>query len=46
VFVGGVVVNHQVDVESGRHIGVDVPQKAQELLVAMAGATLGEDLAY
>jgi hypothetical protein len=28
IFLGGVVVDHQVDVERGRHIGVDVPSES------------------
>ena len=43
VLVGGVVVNDEVDVEVRRHVGVDVFEEAQELLVAMARPSPGED---
>ena len=45
VLVGGVVVEDEVDVEVRGHVGIDVFEEAQELLVAMARPVLGEDLA-
>ena len=35
----------EVDVEAGGHAGVDVPEEAQKLLVAMPRLALGDDLA-
>ena len=43
VLVGGVVVNDEVDVEVRRHVGVDVFEEAQELLMAVARPALGQD---
>jgi hypothetical protein len=43
VLVGGVVVNDEVDVELGRHIGVNCGAGRRELLMAMAGVALGDD---
>ena len=45
VLVGGVVVDDEVDIEVRRHVGVNVFQEAQKLLVAMTRPALGEDLA-
>src|SRR5262245_50346070 len=44
MFVGSVVVDHEVQVDIGRHGGIDALQEAQELLVAMARPALREDL--
>ena len=35
VFVGGVVVDNQVDIETGRDLGLDVAQKGEILLMSM-----------
>ena len=43
MLVGGVVVDDEMDVELGRHIGLDVAQEGEELLVTMAGFALGDD---
>ena len=45
VLVGTVVVDHEMDVERGRQRCVHVPEEGQELLVAVAGLALGQDLA-
>ncbi len=45
VLVGAVVVDDEVDVATGGDVGVDVPEEAQELLVAVPRFALGEDLA-
>ena len=45
VLVGGMVVDDEVDIEVRRHVGVNVFQEAQKLLVAMTRPALGEDLA-
>ena len=45
VLVGAVVVDDEVDIEVGGHVGVDVLEEAQELLVTMPRLALGEDLA-
>ena len=45
MLVGGVVVDDEMDVELGRHIGLDVAQEGEELLMAMAGFALGDDRA-
>jgi len=45
MLVGGVIVDDEVDVEFCRHIGFDVSQEGEELLVAMAGLALSEDRA-
>ena len=42
MLVGGVVVDHQMNLEIGRHVAVDMLQKGQKLLVPVARATLGE----
>ena len=44
MLVGRVVVDDEVQVEIARHVGLDVFQEAQELLVAMAGSALRHDL--
>ena len=43
--VGAVVVDDEVDLQIGGNVGVDVLEKAQELLVAVARLALGEDWA-
>ena len=43
MLVGGVVVDDEVDIEVRGHVGVNVFQEAQELLVAMTRPALGED---
>ena len=45
MLVGAVVVDDEVDIEVRGHVGVDVSEEAQELLVAVARPALGEDLA-
>lgn len=45
VFMGGVVVDDQVDVQIVGHIGIDMTQEGEELLVAMTPFALGQDLA-
>ena len=45
MLVGGVVVDDEMDIELGRHIGLDVAQEGEELLVTMAGFALGDDRA-
>lgn len=45
VFVRGIVVENQVDIEMGRNIGIDVREKGEEFLVSMPSLTLGEDVA-
>ncbi len=45
VLVGAVVVDNEVDIEVRGHVGVNVLEKAQELLVAVARLALGQDLA-
>src|SRR5215472_11693047 len=45
VLVRRIVVDHEVDIEIARHIGLDMLQKAEELLAPMAPATLGEHAA-
>ena len=45
MLVGGVVVDDEMDVELGRHIGLDVTQEGEELLMTMAGFALGDDRA-
>ena len=42
MLVGGVVVDHEMDVEMGRHAGVDMPQEGEEFLVPVAPLALGE----
>ena len=43
VLVGAIVVDDEVDVEVRRHVGIDVLEEAQELLVAVSRPALGED---
>lgn len=45
VFVGGVVVDDQMNIEVAGDVGVDVTQELQELLVAVTFFALGQDLA-
>ena len=45
MLVGGMVVNDEVDVEVRGHVGVDVLEEAQKLLVAVARPALGQDSA-
>src|SRR6266850_357426 len=45
MLVGGVVVDNEMDVELGRHIGLDVAQEGEELLMTVAGFALGNDRA-
>ena len=45
MFVGGVVVDDEMDVEGLGHVGVDVAQEGEELLVSMATFALREHLA-
>ena len=45
MLVGGVVVEDEMDVELGWHVGLDVTQEGEELLMAMAGFALGDDRA-
>ena len=45
MLVGGVVVDDQMDVELGWHVGLDVPQEGQELLMPVAWLALGDDRA-
>jgi hypothetical protein len=45
MLVGSVVVDDEMDVELGWHVGRDVAQEGKELLVAMAGFALGDDRA-
>ena len=44
MLVGGVVVDDEMDVELGRHIGLDMAEEGEELLVTMAGFALGDIL--
>ena len=45
MLVGGVVVDDEMDVELGWHVGLYVTQEGEELLMAMAGFALGDDRA-
>jgi hypothetical protein len=45
MLVGGVVVDDEMDIELGWHVGLDVTQEGEELLMAMAGFALGDDRA-
>ena len=45
MLVGGVVVDHQMEVEGSGRVAVDAPQEAQEFLVTMARHALADDLA-
>jgi hypothetical protein len=42
VFVRGVIIDDEVDIEGRRNIGLDMCEKGEELLVAMSCATLRE----
>ena len=42
MFVGRIVVNHQVDLQIGRHLPVDQSQESQEVLMAVALLALGD----
>src|SRR5579872_4754924 len=44
-FMGGVVVNHEMEVEALRGLLIDQPQKAQELAMPMARQASADDLA-
>ena len=37
MLVGGVIVDHQVDIQIGGNTGLQAPQERQELLMTMAG---------
>jgi hypothetical protein len=43
VFVRGVIVDDEVDIEGRRDIGLDMLEKGEELLVAMSCAALRKD---
>ena len=43
VFVRGVIVDDKMRIELCRHVGVDMLEEAQELLMTMPRATLRED---
>jgi hypothetical protein len=45
MLVGGVVVHHQMDIQLRRHIGLDVFQELQKLLMAVTRLTPGQYLA-
>jgi hypothetical protein len=45
MLVGGVVIDDEMDVELGWHVGLDVTQEGEELLMAMARLALGDDRA-
>ena len=45
VFVGAVIVHDKVDIEVRGHVGVNVLEKAQKLLMTMPWLALGQDLA-
>ena len=45
MFVGGIVVDHEMDIEIGWHVGVDMTEETQEFLVPMMGLALSEHLA-
>jgi hypothetical protein len=44
VFVNGVVVNHEVDIEVARDVTVDEFEERQPLLMTVPRSTVGEDL--
>ena len=44
VFVGSVVIDHQMKVQIRRHLGLDVAQKLEKFLMPMAGLALRHDL--
>jgi len=43
MLLGRVVVDNEMDVELGRHIGLDVTQEGEEFLVTAAEFALGDD---
>ena len=45
VFMGAVIVHDEVDIEVRGHVGVDVLQEAEELLMTVPSLALGEHLA-
>ena len=45
MFVGGVVVQHHVDLQIRRYVGIDLLEKLQPLSVPMARLALGDDAA-
>ncbi len=45
MFVGGVVVHHQVHIEVGQDVAVQVLEKGQEFLMTMAGFALRDHAA-
>ena len=45
MLVRGVVVDHQMDIQSSRHVFINVLQKAQILLMRVSGFALRNDLA-
>ena len=44
MLVSRVVIDDEVEIEVARHVGLDVLQEAQELLVPVAGAALRQNL--
>lgn len=44
MLMGGVVVHHQVDVQVPRHVGIDMVEEPQELLMSVAGLASGQYL--
>ena len=45
MFVRGVIIDDEMRIECRRHVGLDMLEEAQKLLMTMARATLREDLA-
>jgi len=45
MFVGAIVVDDEVDVEVRGHVGVNVLEEAEELLMTVPWLALSEDLA-
>ena len=45
VFMGAVIVDDEVDIEVRGHVGVDVLEEAEELLMTVPSLALGEHLA-
>jgi len=43
MLVGGVIIDHQVDIQLGGDTGLQAAQERQELLMAMAGLAFGKD---
>lgn len=43
MLVGGIVVDDEMDVQLSWHIGFDVTQEGEKLLVTMAGFALSDD---